>query len=205
VPAKHINKVPTIFRTWEADKYPGYNCTIWEAGRATSAAPTFFKRIAIGDPGLEEEFVDAGIGCNNPMRYLVKEAQREFGPAREVSCIVSIGTGKSNVAGFKAPRLFQRALPIDLIKVLINMATDSEAEALAMKERYQNCPGLYHRLNVERGLEGVALEEWEKLPDVKTHTMAYLKQDDINADIDVIVDTLMGRSSQKFRLGDLGT
>jgi hypothetical protein len=205
VPAKHINKEPRLFRTWEADKYPGYNCTIWEAGRATSAAPTFFKRICIGDPNLQEEFVDAAMGCNNPVRYLIEEARREFGLAREVSCIVSIGTGKPKVAGFEAPGLFQRALPLDLIKVLASMATDSETEASVMEGRYQNCPGLYHRLNVETGLEGVALEEWKKLGDVKTHTMAYLRRDDINTDIDVIVEALIGRSSQTFLLSQLGT
>lgn len=205
MPAKHINKKPRLFRTWEADKYPGYNCTIWEAGRATSAAPTFFKRIRIGDPGLQEEFVDASMGCNNPVRYLIEEAQREFGPGRAVSCIISIGTGKPKVAGFEAPGLFQRALPLDLIKVLARMATDSEVEASLMKARYQNCPGLYHRLNVERGLEDVALEEWEKLGDVKTHSMAYLEQADVSKDIDVIVNALIGRSSQTFHLGQLGT
>jgi hypothetical protein len=205
VPAKHINNQgPRIFRTWEADKYPGYNCTIWEAGRATSAAPRFFKRIFIGDPGLQEEFVDAAMGCNNPVRYLIEEAQREFGLAREVGCIVSIGTGKPKVAGFDAPGLFQRALPLDLIKVLVSMATDSEAEASRMKARYQNCPGLYHRLNVERGLEEISLEEWKMLGDVKTHTMEYLRQNDINTDVDVIVDALMGRSPETFRLGQLG-
>lgn len=205
MPAKHTNKQPRLFRTWEADKYPGYNCTIWEAGRATSAAPLFFKRISIGDPGLREEFVDAGLGCNNPVRYLIEEAQREFDLTREVSCIVSIGTGKPKVAGFKAPSLFQRTLPLDLIKVLASIATDSEAEASVMKARYQNCPNLYHRLNVERGLEGIALEEWEKLGDVKTHTMVYLREDDVNNDIDLIVDALIGRSPQTFRLGQLGT
>src|SRR5205823_479285 len=131
----------------------GYNCKIWEAGRATSAAPTFFKRIFIGEAGLQEEFIDAGLGCNNPVKYLIEEAQREFGPMREVSCIVSIGTGKPKVAGFGAPRLFQRTLPTNLIKVLVSMATDSEDEAKRMGNRYRNCPGLYHRLNVERGLE----------------------------------------------------
>jgi hypothetical protein len=124
---------------------------------------------------------------------------------REVGCVISIGTGKPKVAGFQAPGLFQRVLPLDLINVLASMATDSEAEALVMKARYQNCPGLYHRLNVERGLEGVALEEWKKLADVKTHTMAYLRGDDINNDVDVIVNALVGKSSQKFPLGQLGT
>jgi len=204
VPAKHINKEPRLLRTWSADKNPGYNCTIWEAGRATSAAPTFFKRICIGDPGLQEEFIDAAMGCNNPVRYLIEEAEREFGPMRNVSCIVSIGTGKPKVAGFEAPGLFQRALPLDFIKVLASMATDSEAEALAMKARYQNCPGLYHRLNVERGLEEVSLEEWKKLGEVKTHTIMYLKRCDVSDDVDVIVSALLGGSPQTYRLGQLG-
>jgi predicted acylesterase/phospholipase RssA len=204
VPAKHINRQPRLFRTWSADKSPGYNCTIWEAARATSAAPTFFKRISIGDAGLQEEFIDAGIGCNNPVRYLVEEAGKEFGPERTVSCIVSIGTGKPMVAGFKSPGLFQRVLPLDLIKVLASMATDSETEASTMKARFQNCSGLYHRLNVERGLEEVSLEEWEKLGEVKSHTMAYLSDSTVSQGIDVIVDALVGKSSKTFPLGQLG-
>src|SRR6266536_1348556 len=144
------------------------------------------------------------MGCNNPVRYLIEEAEREFGPMRNVSCIVSIGTGKPKVAGFEAPGLFQRALPLDFIKVLASMATDSEAEALAMKARYQNCPGLYHRLNVERGLEEVSLEEWKKLGEVKTHTIMYLKRCDVSDDVDVIVSALLGGSPQTYRLGQLG-
>jgi hypothetical protein len=204
VPAKHINKVPRIFRTWSADENPGYNCTIWEAGRATSAAPTFFERIFIGDPGLQEEFIDVGVGCNNPVRFLVTEALREFGPEREVGCILSIGTGKPKVAGFKSPGLFQRALPLDLIKTLASMASESETEALAMMQRFQNCPGLYHRLNVERGLEEVSLEEWKKLGEVKTHTLAYLEGRDISNEVNVIAGSLAGRATQTFPLGQLG-
>lgn len=204
VPALHINKGPKFFRTWSADKNPGYNCTIWEAGRATSAAPTFFKRILIGEPGLEEEFVDAGIGCNNPVQYLVQEALREFGPKREVACIVSIGTGKPKVAGFKAPGAFQRVLPLDLIKVLSAITTNSETVASMMEARYQNCPSLYHRLNVERGLEQVSLEEWEKLGEVKTHTLAYLRTDDINQRIDLIINALVGKPARTFPLSILG-
>jgi hypothetical protein len=204
VPALHINKEPKLFRTWSADKNPGYNCKIWEAGRATSAAPTFFKRIHIGNPGMQEEFVDAGIGCNNPVQYLIQEAQREFGPNREVACIVSIGTGKPKVPGFKAPARFQRVLPLDLIKVLTAISTDSEAVASVMEARYQHCAGLYHRLNVERGLEQVSLEEWEKLGEVTTHTMEYLRADEISQRLDMIVNALIGKPPRTFLLGKLG-
>lgn len=138
------------------------------------------------------------------MRYLILEAEREFGPDREVACIVSIGTGRLKVPGFKAPGLFQRLLPLSLIKVLANMATDSEAEAAAMEARYHNCPGLYHRLNVERGLEEISLEEWEKLGEVKAHTVEYLGADEISQSIDAIVDALVGTPAQTFHLGQLG-
>jgi len=63
-------------------------------------------------------------------------AGKEFGAEKTVGCIASIGTGKPKVAGFKSPGLFQRLLPSELIKVLANIATDTEAEALAMKARF---------------------------------------------------------------------
>ncbi|OBT63724.1 hypothetical protein VE03_06168 [Pseudogymnoascus sp. 23342-1-I1] len=203
VPARHVDKQPRLFRTWSADKSPGYDCAIWEAARATSAAPIFFKRILIGDAGLQEEFIDAGLGCNNPVRHLVEEATKEFGLERQVNCIVSIGTGKPMVAGFKAPGIFQRVLPLELVKVLASIATDTEDEASRMKSRFQNCPGLYHRLNVEQGLQGISLEEWDKLGEIKSHTMAYLNDDIVSQGIDVIVDSLVGKSSEAFPLSQL--
>lgn len=139
------------------------------------------------------------------MRYLVEEATKEFGLQRQVNCIVSIGTGKPMVAGFKAPGIFQRVLPLELVKVLASIATDTEDEASRMKSRFQNCPGLYHRLNVEQGLQGISLEEWGRLGEIKSHTMAYLNDDTVSQGIDVIVDALVGKSSEAFPLSQLGT
>ena len=51
---------PTLFRTYEVTKNGSYNCKIWEAARATTAAPTFFKRIKIGSLASGVEYVDAG-------------------------------------------------------------------------------------------------------------------------------------------------
>jgi hypothetical protein len=153
---------------------------------------------------LEENFVDAGLGCNNPVKQLLQEATQEFGE-REVSCIVSIGTGKPKVTGFKKSGFgLQRVLPTDLIKALASMATDAEAEATDMKERYRNCPGLYYRLNVDRGLESISLEEWEKLGEVKTHTLAYLQDQDVSQKVDEIAKALIGMPTRTYSLGHLG-
>jgi patatin-like phospholipase/acyl hydrolase len=43
------------------EEYPGFK--IWEAARATSAAPTYFERLKVGD----DEFIDGGMGYNNPV------------------------------------------------------------------------------------------------------------------------------------------
>lgn len=36
---------------------------IWEAARATSAAPAYFKRLIVGN----DQFIDGGMGWNNPI------------------------------------------------------------------------------------------------------------------------------------------
>jgi hypothetical protein len=141
------------------------------------------------------------------VKLLIGEAELVFGESRDVACIVSIGTGKPKMAGFRKPAFgLQRVLPLDLIEVLKNMATDSEATAVEMSQRYKHYTGVYYRLNVERGLEGVSLEEWEKLGEVKTHTLEYLNQDDISQNIDNIVAALIGSSSsQRYTIRQLGS
>lgn len=203
VPARQVNSSPRLFRSY-VSKNPSYNPKIWEAARATSAAPSFFKRISIGEPGVEEEFVDGAVGYNNPVQLAVQEAVENFDTDTRVSCIVSVGTGKARLTGFKKPGLLQRVVPVDLIKTLAAMATSSETASKVLEERYRNCPGLYHRLNVETGLSAIALGEWEKLSEVKTHTMAYLETPEISRKIDVIVSTLLGRTAHSYPLGSLG-
>ncbi|KAH7323496.1 hypothetical protein BKA65DRAFT_510932 [Rhexocercosporidium sp. MPI-PUGE-AT-0058] len=202
VPAHQVNSGARLFRSY-LSKDPCYNPTIWEAARATSAAPGFFKRISIGEPGVQEDFVDGALGYNNPVELAIQEAIHEFDPEMKLACIVSIGTGKTRLAGFKRPGLLQRVIPVDLIKTLATMATSSEAASKILEERYRNCPGLYHRLNVEKGLTEIALGEWERLSEVKTHTLAYLNLPEVDARINVIVNCLLGRPVPTYRLGAL--
>jgi hypothetical protein len=106
MPAMHISRKPRLFRTYLGYN-PGYNAAkIWEAARATSAAPRVFERILIGDVGLQEEFIDGAMGCNNPVQILVEEAGHEFDGEDKVACIVSIGTGKRRVTAVDKPGFF---------------------------------------------------------------------------------------------------
>ncbi|KAI9880980.1 MAG: hypothetical protein M1830_009474 [Pleopsidium flavum] len=186
---------PTLFRTYEVAKNREYNCAIWEAARATSAAPTFFKRISIGPPASAVEYVDAGLGCNNPVKQVVAEAARVFGGTSRVDCIVSVGTGQAGSTGFSKPDAFQKWLPIDLIKVVAKMATDSGKTAEELNQQYKDIPDIYHRFDVDRGLSEVSLEEWKRLGEVRAHTKNYLKLANIDNQLETVVAALTGSPS----------
>jgi patatin-like phospholipase/acyl hydrolase len=51
----------TYFNPHLVDSLCGYK--IWEAARATTAAPTYFPRMQLGD----RQYIDGGIGYNNPV------------------------------------------------------------------------------------------------------------------------------------------
>jgi predicted acylesterase/phospholipase RssA len=152
--------IPVLLRTYQSRHELPLDCKIWEAARATSAAPTFFKRIEIG---RGQPFVDGGLGRNNPSRLLLDEAKSLFG-ARQIGCLVSIGTGQAEVISIKKPGVFQRIVPTDIIDTLKAIATDCEATHESMLGLFTNSPNTYFRLNVDQGMQRIDLSEWEKLP-----------------------------------------
>ncbi|KAJ3516977.1 hypothetical protein NLJ89_g797 [Agrocybe chaxingu] len=85
------NRVATHLRTYTnknvEKSFADY--LIWQAARATSAAPTYFPRMRLD----EYEYVDGGLGFNNPVLLLMGEARLHFGFARPFDCLVTIGTG----------------------------------------------------------------------------------------------------------------
>lgn len=122
---------PRRFRTYTVRSNPSANCQIWEAARATTAAPTFFKRIEIGEEGqAKEEFFDGGLRCNNPVDEVLNEARDIFGNDRRVNCVVSIGTGHTGTIGLARPDAFQKVLPTKLIEVLKKIATDCQEKQM---------------------------------------------------------------------------
>jgi predicted acylesterase/phospholipase RssA len=155
LPAASLNAPvgPTLFRTYKVAKNNTYNCKIWEAARATSAAPTFFKAMDIGPEGLKTAYVDPGLGYNNPMDQLLQEAELVFGANASYACILSIGTGVRPITDIESKRL-KRWLPKRAIEALKSIATNTEVTAERMKRQFGDRFGVvYHRLNVSQGLE----------------------------------------------------
>ena len=174
--------IPTLFGTYlSRETHSG--CKIWEAARATSAAPTFFKRIEIG---REQPFIDGGLGRNNPSRVLLDEAKVVFG-ARQIGCLVSIGTGQAETISIEKPGIFQQIIPKDVIDALKAIATDCEATHQTMLGLFTNMPNTYFRLNVEQGMQGIQLAEWAKGGNVEAHTAQYMKRKEVGDMFDFLV------------------
>jgi len=187
---------PALLRTYFVRDNENLDCFIWEAARATTAAPTFFKSISIRGPdGISEEFTDGGLKWNNPVKVVIEEGAKVFGDKRRVACVVSIGTGHQSAIGLRDADWYQALLPKNVIDLLKNLATDSEEKASECEKQYGHLPGLYYRFNVEHGLENVSLNEWEKISEVKAHTKAYLQEPLVERKLNQLVDVLRTRSA----------
>jgi predicted acylesterase/phospholipase RssA len=181
--------IPRLFRTYEAPAHKNPNCTIWEAARATSAAPTFFDRITITELGIGQSFVDGGLGRNNPTAQVLEEANLVFG-SRQVACIVSIGTGQALPPGIPPPSVFHRVVPLDVVRALRGIATDCDATAEEISRRFMGTANVYFRFNVEQGLQNVGIAQWERLDEVMAHTGAYMSMAEVDPRLTAVVQAL---------------
>ncbi|KAF5368755.1 hypothetical protein D9757_010417 [Collybiopsis confluens] len=93
-------------------EYSGWS--IWEAARATSAAPVYFKSFEKNG----KEFVDGGLGWNNPVLELISELPTICGQNFSIGCLVSIGTG--------TPAAMHLGTGLLSINDFITIATNSE-------------------------------------------------------------------------------
>lgn len=153
-----------------------YNCAkIWEAGRATSAASSFFEPIAIGPLG--QQFLDGGTGANNPVRQLWNEAADVFCDgssvrlSRKLRSIVSIGTGIPDLKDMGDD-------PLSIGKTLLSMNTETQTTANDFHRANSDLDdeGKYFHFNVARGLAAIGLEEADEAKRIKEMTDAYLTE-----------------------------
>ena len=177
--------IPVLFRSYLSHETHS-GCKIWEAARATSAAPTFFKHIKIGN---KQPFIDGGLGYNNPSKLVLDEAKVVF-PSRQIGCLVSVGTGQAEIISIKKSGFLQQLVPIDVMEALKAISTDCEGTHEQMLLLFANLPTIYFRLNVEQGMQGIRLSEWEKLANVEAHTAVYMKKKKVNEKLTLAVNVI---------------
>ncbi|OXV08909.1 hypothetical protein Egran_03325, partial [Elaphomyces granulatus] len=180
---KTLNE-PVLFRTYTTAKAVDTlgisNCTIWQAGRATSAAPTFFDPIKIG----HQLFIDGATGRNNPVEEVLAQAKLIWSDAEHrIQCIISIGTGVPDLKDF-GDNLKK------VIDTLKDIATETEAteRRFSRDHEYLGVGGRYFRYNVQQGLENVGLDEYREVPRIQVATKHYLELPQMEFDINAFVN-----------------
>lgn len=71
-----------------------HRCSVLEAARATSAAPSYLPPVKLSIVGKEHLFKDGGLVANNPTSLAIQEALALW-PGQPISCVLSLGCGKA--------------------------------------------------------------------------------------------------------------
>ncbi|KAJ5990834.1 hypothetical protein N7499_011384 [Penicillium canescens] len=165
---------------------PEFDCTIWQAGRATSATGLAFKPIQIG----QHVFIDEGPGTYNPAPQILDEAVVNEWPGREVGVFISVGTGKRPSGtnnrqhewweDFFGDALGTFAEARRRLITKIEGCEDIHNEMLRDRLAQRNVPkDNYFRLNVEVGVGEFGMNEWNRLADISTNTRQYLAKPEV--------------------------
>ncbi|KAB8266783.1 SHMT-domain-containing protein [Aspergillus minisclerotigenes] len=186
------NGSAVLLRSYDSRKEPPpeFNCTIWQAGRATSATGLAFKPIQIG----QHVFIDEGAGTYNPAPQVLDEATVNEWPGREVGVFISVGTGKrppgtNNRQHEWWEDFFGDALGtfaearrrlIAKIEGCEDIHKDMLREHLAKRNVVKDN---YYRLNVEVGVGEFGMNEWNRLADISTNTRRYLTRPEVKKQI----------------------
>ncbi|KAI9715702.1 MAG: hypothetical protein M1812_005854 [Candelaria pacifica] len=180
--SKALGGSPVLLRTYQTGSAP-VSCSIWEVARATSAAPTFFPPIKFSSQ-TGGDFIDAGVGCNNPTKVLVKEAKSYYRmksyKATQPTCLISIGIGQKDLIQLhRAASIFwfKDRSGLSIAPILGEIVTDCENthDEVLLSYLENNATDLYFRFNVPQGMQQIMLDEWAKKDDIKTYTDKYLR------------------------------
>jgi uncharacterized protein len=132
---------PYFFKSRKARDEPGEDVPLSVVARATSAAPTYFEALELGERAL----VDGGVVAGNPAMCAFAEVLR-FHPAAQVT-LVSLGTGqrthKRTFADVRDWGLLEWARPI------LDVVFDGVSDAVDYQLTQVLQQGHYWRLQVE--------------------------------------------------------
>lgn len=180
-----------------------FDCTVCDAARATSAAPTFFPVMQIQD----RYFADGGLGNNNPsfaiyFHYTANERKKSTRPMAasadsappysshgDLDCsrvrFTNIGTGakvdeveprnRDRLASL-VPGFIRKG--VFLKQTLTDIAVESENKAEMMREFQYLNPDIimYERFDANHGVSNIKLDNYNALGEIREKTERYLEE-----------------------------
>ena len=163
---------PFVFRNYTLpfriqSQYPGsFRYRMWEAARASSAAPGYFSEFKLG----EHIHQDGGLFVNNPCAVAIHEA-RSIWPGAKLLSVVSVGTGRCQPQDVAAS-VIDGANPTTTswkqkLNKVIDSATDTERVHTVLHDLLP--PKVYYRFNPYlseiHGLDETDPLRWQRMLD----------------------------------------
>jgi len=146
---------------------------IWQVSRATTAAPFYFDMLVADIRNERMGFKDGGIRENNPSFAAYSEHGSMHGDEHEPALLLSVGTGRPNTEndGFaavwpgplgKVGLLKKWSEKFAVFKNVLIKYTEGEERHKTLKMLARGEHRWYKRLNVDKGLHDLKLDNWEK-------------------------------------------
>lgn len=155
--------------------------TIWEAARATTAAPLYFSPMNVQG----RTYYDGGLYCNNPVIEVIKEARTEF-PSSYIKTIVSIGTGKARIT---EPDWFPNIINSFAERVT---TTEAQHDDVLNDDSFKDVRAGYFRFQGRTELGDIDLADAEKLDEVEKLAQQFLDSDDGKRLIETCAERMAG-------------
>ncbi|CAE6382999.1 unnamed protein product [Rhizoctonia solani] len=184
------------YRTQGLDEDQLGDTIAWEALRTiTAALPSkLHNRTIYGK--TKYRHTDPEPANSNPIRRFILEALRDF-PGRPIGHIISLGTGQKEVIQLPKALWIPKLQLLDRVHLLRQIATECENTHQDTHQAFRSDPNVYFRFNVDRGVEGVELEEWKNVQAICHHTRAYMQRGEIDAFLDqAVLSFIACRASQ---------
>lgn len=201
------DNTPTVFRSYKSQGEET-TCRLWEAARATTAAPGVFPPARIVTDDGPTYFIDGAVKWNNPSWIVLQEAEARFGShSRRLGCLVSLGTGlrppSLDQEDKNEKKWFKPTYSVsELARMTLNYLTDPEPTHRELEAWLKPQPDSYFRFSVpyNPGEDRIRIFDYHKMDALRLSTEKYIKTKEVSDRLDEIVDVLCSKRSTDISL-----
>ncbi|KAL6406396.1 putative calcium-independent phospholipase A2-gamma [Ilyonectria robusta] len=172
------------YHLWDGSLPEYHVCAIWEAARATSAAPFYFPAAKIG----HSRFWDGGLANNNPVDEVWVEKSLLF-QKRAVKCVISLGTGRCEKAK-KSNNLLAHHPAFSKGGQLLANLTNVENVHRRFEDLMRAESIEYFRFDPSTLEDDIGLSDYDQIQKLQEYTEEYLRQSPIQALVNICAQLL---------------